>query len=71
MSNGHLVLYGPEAVMGCLFYFSITKASIILFNHLASLEGFFVFLAVSGNSGPGIVGDIDVFGATVTFAGIE
>ena len=71
MSNGHLVLYGPEAVMGCLFYFSITKASIILFNDLASLEGFFVFLAVSGNSGPRIVGDIDVFGATVAFAGIE
>ena len=71
MSNGHLVLDGPEAVMGCLFYFSITKASIVLFNDLASLEGFFVFLAVSGNSGPSIVGDIDVFGAIVAFAGIE
>ena len=71
VSNGHLVLYGPEAVMACLFYFSITKASIVLFNDLASLEGFFVFLAVSGNSGPSVIGDIDVFGATVAFGGIE
>ena len=71
VSNGHLVLDGSESVMGCLFSFSITKASIILFNDLASLEGFFVFFAVPGNSGPSIVGDIDVFGAAVAFAGTE
>ena len=71
VSNGHLILDGSESVVGCLFYFSVTKARIILFNHLASLEGFFVFLAVSGNSGPSIVGDIEVFGAAVAFAGTE
>ena len=71
VSNGHLVLDGPEAVMGCLFRFSVAQTRIILFNDLASFEGFFVFLAVSGNSGPSIVGNIDVFGAAVAFAGME
>jgi len=71
MSNGHLVLDGPESVMGCSFYFSVTQTRIILFNDLASFEGFFVFLTVSGNSGPSIIGDIDVFGAAVAFAGME
>ena len=71
MSNGHLVLDGPESVMGCLLSFSIAQASIILFDDLASLEGLFVFPAVPGNHGAGIFGDIDVFGATVAFAGIE
>ena len=55
--------------MGCLFGFSIAQARIILFSDLSSLEGFFVLLTVSGNSGTSIVGDIDVFGAAVAFAG--
>ncbi len=47
--DSHLIAYRSEAVVRCLFNFSVPETREVLFNGLPTFESIFELLAVSGN----------------------
>jgi hypothetical protein len=66
MSNGHLVFDGFHLVMSSLFTFAVTKAGEITFDFSAQLKSLLIEQRFSGNTCSCVIGNIEIFGATVT-----
>jgi len=71
MGDGHLISNRVEFVVRGLFHFPITETREVLLDYLSIFESFFEFFAVSGHTRSGIVSDINVFCAAITFSGVE
>jgi len=65
MGNGHLVLNGPQLVMGCLFYFAVAEAGEVLLDDNSQAEVLFEPIGVTRDLRTSIVGDVEIFGASV------
>lgn len=70
MSNRHLIPDGFQGIVGRLFGLPITESRKVLFDGLPVFEGVLEFVRISGDTGAGIVGHIDVLGTAVAFSGM-
>jgi len=71
VSDGHLIVYGSECVVCCLFGFSVTQPGEVLLDSFSVLERLLELSAVSGHFRSSIVGCIEILCAAIAFSGIE
>ena len=68
MSDCHLVTNGTHFIMSGLFNFAITEAREVAFDFRAESKSLLEKGAIAWDTGAGIVGNVQIFGAAISLA---